>query len=77
MGQTLSIRLDDELLAALDHEARRTGMSRNRLIRDAVVLRLGRAPGLGPLREVVGLIQGPADLSTNRAYRRAWKRPRG
>ena len=77
MSQTLSIRLDEETLAALDEEARKTGMSRNRIVRDAVAQRLRFADRLGPFREAVGLIKGPCDLSTNRAYRRTWKRPPG
>jgi len=75
VSQTLSIRLDDETLAALDDEAQRTGVSRNRIVRDALTERLRRADRLGPFRNVVGLIKGPRDLSTNRAYRRTWKRP--
>lgn len=74
MSQTLSIRLDDELVAALDEEAKRAGITRNRIVRNAIVQRLVHK-NLGAFREVVGLMKGPRDLSTNRAYRRTWKRP--
>jgi ribbon-helix-helix CopG family protein len=74
VSQNLSIRLEDDLVAALDEEARRSGVSRNRIVRDAIVRSLVRKD-LGRFREAVGLMRGPRDLSTNRAYRRAWKRP--
>lgn len=77
MQDTLTIRLGAELAEALQQEARETGLSKGEIARRAIAARLRKAGGLTVMSRYFGAMGGPADLSTNKAYRRAWKKPRG
>jgi metal-responsive CopG/Arc/MetJ family transcriptional regulator len=70
MSRTLTIRLDDDLAQSLEKEVRRTNRSRGRILSDALKehLRTGTPNALDRLRKYVGIIEGPADLSTNKKY---------
>ena len=66
----LTIRLDDETAKALETEAKRTGASKGEVVRAAIRDRLvsTRSSALEALRDLDGIVDGPADLSTNKQY---------
>jgi predicted DNA-binding protein len=70
VSRTLTIRLEDDLAELLEQEARRTNRSRGRILSDALKQHLGtqRPNALERLRKYVGIVEGPADLSTNKKY---------
>jgi hypothetical protein len=72
MPDTLTVRLGDELAAALRREARQSGIPKGEIVREAVAAHLRRAGGLSVMSRYFGVMRGPSDLSTNKAYRRAW-----
>jgi hypothetical protein len=74
MEHTLTIRLDDGLAQALSEEARQTGLSKGQIARDALASRLQSGPKLQVLGRYFGAMRGPKDLSTNKNYRRDWKK---
>ena len=75
MNESLSLRLGDKLARALDEESRETGLPKGEIVRQALEARL-RAGGRLPVMNF-GIVNGPSDLGTNKAYRRKWaqKRP--
>ena len=77
MQDTLTIRLGGDLAEALQREARQTGLSKGEIARQAIADRLRKAGGLPVMSRHFGAMRGPADLSTNKAYRRAWTKKRG
>jgi hypothetical protein len=72
MNESLSLRLGDKLARALNEEARETGLPKGEIVRQALEARLQAAGKLPVMRRYFGLIRGPSDLSTNKAYRRKW-----
>ncbi len=76
MSETLSIRLGERLANALREEARQTGLARGEIARQALESRLQRAGKLSVMSRHFGAIQGPSDLSTNKAHRRNWNKKR-
>jgi Ribbon-helix-helix protein, copG family len=76
MRETLTIRLTDELAEALRREARESGIPRGELVRQAVAARF-RKNSPSVMARYFGAMRGPADLSTNKAYRRSWTKKRG
>ena len=76
MNDTLTIRLDSALATALDSEAKNTGLSKGQIAREALEARLRRRPQLTAMRRHFGSATGPADLSSNKSYRRDWKKKR-
>ncbi|PYQ88727.1 MAG: hypothetical protein DMG02_15870 [Acidobacteria bacterium] len=76
MGDTLTIRLSDELAEALRREARESGIPRGELVRQAIAQRLEKTNSASVMSRHFGTMRGPADLSTNKAYRRAWTKKR-
>ena len=72
MGDTLTIRLSDELAEALRRAARESGIPRGELVRRAIAEHLRRSESPSVMSRHFGTMRGPADLSTNRAYRRSW-----
>jgi hypothetical protein len=74
MSDTLTIRLGRELAEALRTEAEATGKARGEIVRLALEERLKRQAGPRVMRKYFGVVDGPKDLSTNRAYRRQWAR---
>ena len=76
MNETLTIRLGEKLAYALSEEARRTGLAKGEIARQALESRLQGAGKLSAMERHFGSMSGPADLSTNKAYRRVWKKKR-
>jgi hypothetical protein len=76
VNATLTIRLGEKLALALEQEARQTGLSKGELARQALEARLQRTHNLTVMRRHIGAMEGPPDLSTNKVYRRNWKRNR-
>lgn len=70
MDSTLTIRLEGELMQHLEAEARRTRTSKGELVRRALRERLQkRKPSvLDALGDLVGSVEGPADLSSNKRH---------
>jgi hypothetical protein len=75
MRDTLTIRLPEALAEALQREARQTGLPRGEIVRQAIAARLRAARPGSVMTRHFGVMRGPADLSTNKAYRRAWSNP--
>ena len=76
MNETLTIRLGERLAQALREEARQTGLAKGEIARQALETRLRGSRRLTVMRRYFGAMRGPADLSSNKAYRRAWgKKP--
>ena len=76
MNETLTIRLGEKLAFALDEEARRTGLAKGEIARQAIESRLQSSGKLSVMERHFGCMSGPADLSTNKAYRQNWKKKR-
>lgn len=76
MSDTLTLRLPRELSEALRREARESGLPRGEIVRKAVAAHLTRPVGPSVMSRHFGAIRGPADLSTNKSYRRAWTKKR-
>ncbi len=68
MSNALTIRLDPEVARALELEAKRLGSSKGEIVREAIRDRLAstRASVFDALKDLEGLVDGPADLSTNK-----------
>ena len=78
MSKTLTIRLEDDVAEALELEARRTNRSKGRIVRDALKQHALKGPpnALQALKKYAGIIEGPADLSTNKKYLSGIGKPR-
>jgi predicted transcriptional regulator len=74
MGNTLSIRLPEELLERLRQKAKRTGLPVGRLIRQYVESGLSQeaaTSGDQVWRKYLGIIKGgPRDVSTRKGFSR-------
>ena len=68
MGQTLTIRLTDELREWLEQTARKTGLPIGRLVREELEKARERS-GQRFLRRA-GVIDGPPDLSSRKGFSR-------
>jgi Arc/MetJ-type ribon-helix-helix transcriptional regulator len=79
--KTVTVKLPLALSARLDRAAKRRGQTRSEVVREALQSLLGGPNGNGNSSKVrqpqsaldlagdlVGCIQGPGDLSTNRSY---------
>jgi hypothetical protein len=76
VSETLTVRLDEKLAEALTREARQSGLPKGEIVRQAVAAHLQRTPRSSVMSRYFGVMRGPADLSTNKAYRRAWSKKR-
>ena len=72
MPSTLTVRLNDELAEALQKASRESGVPKGDIVRQAVTAHLRKSAGRSVMSRYFGIISGPRDLSTNKAYRRAW-----
>ncbi len=74
MGNTLTVRLPEELLEQLRERARRTGLPMGQLVRQSLETTLAKVPAVGgnqSWRKYVGIIKGgPRDLSTRKGFSR-------
>jgi predicted transcriptional regulator len=73
--QTLTIRLDEPTARRLERESRATRKSKGELVREALEERFTRRRG-SALLKYAGLMEGPADLSTNRKHLAGFGRSR-
>ena len=70
MGNTLTIRLPEELLQRLREKSRRTGLPIGRVVRQAVEAALAHEEN-NPFMEFAGVIKGgPSDLSSRKGFSR-------
>jgi hypothetical protein len=76
MEHALTIRLDEKLAKALQEESRQTGLSKGQIARDALAARLQPSGKLQVMGRYFGVTRGPEDLSSNKNYRRDWKKKR-
>lgn len=76
MNATLTIRLGEDLALALQEEATKAGVSKGEIARQAIAARLRAKGKATTITRHFGVMSGPADLSTNRAYRRTWSKRR-
>jgi predicted DNA-binding protein len=67
MGDTVTVRLTEELATWLKTTARKTGMPVSQLIRDELE-RAKRETGDKPFLRHAGAISGPPDLSSRKGY---------
>jgi hypothetical protein len=72
----LTIRLGERLARALREESRQTGLTKGEIVRQALEVRLQRTGKLKVMHRFFGVMEGPADLSTNKKYRRTWHKKR-
>ena len=72
MNDTLTIRLGEKLAEALRSEAEQTGLAKGEIARQALLARLKKSGKLSVMSRHFGTVRGPADLSTNKAYRKKW-----
>jgi hypothetical protein len=63
------VRLTKELADWLAEQARRTGVSQGKLIRDQ--LEQARAAADKPFMRLAGVVRGPKDLSTRKGFSRS------
>ena len=77
MSERLSVRLGEKLAHALQEEARRTGLAKGEIARQARESRLQQSGRLSVMGRHFGSMRGPDDLSANKAYRRNWNKKRG
>ena len=74
MPRTLTVRLNDDLTEALEKAARESGVAKGEIVRQAVTAHLKKSSGAPVMSRYFGSVTGPADLSTNKSYRRTWAR---
>ncbi len=68
MSNTLTVRLPPQLAAWLIETARRSGVSRGKLIREQ--LEQARASEKQPFLRLAGIVSGPGDLSSRKGFSR-------
>ncbi|OFV92108.1 MAG: hypothetical protein A3H95_05180 [Acidobacteria bacterium RIFCSPLOWO2_02_FULL_64_15] len=68
--------MSEELAGALEREARQSGVSKGEIVRQAIAAHLLKDASSSVMSKYFGVMRGPVDLSTNRAYRRAWAKKR-
>lgn len=69
MGHTITVRLDTELAAWLEHEAEKTGVSQGKIVRDQLE-RAKTASASQSFMRLAGLARGPKDLSARKGFSR-------
>lgn len=68
MSHTVTIRLDDDLLAWLDAVAEATGVPRGTIIRDELERARAAAPKPRAYMRLAGSVRGPKGLSQRRGF---------
>jgi predicted transcriptional regulator len=66
MGNTITVRLPEDLAEWLEQTARKTGLPRGRIIRDE--LEKARKSETRPFLRLAGVIAGPKDLSKRKGF---------
>lgn len=68
MGNTITVRLPDDLAAWLNQVSRETGVPKGRVVREE--LERARKAGRRPFLRWAGTVNGPADLSMRKGFSR-------
>ena len=68
MGNTLTVRLSEDLAAWLEQTARKSGLSRGRIVR--MELERARNASKQPFLRLAGTVEGPANLSLRKGFSR-------
>jgi len=68
MSNTLTVRLPQDLAEWLDQAARKSGVSRGRIVR--MELERARKSSKRPFLRLAGAVVGPANLSTRKGFTR-------
>jgi predicted transcriptional regulator len=68
MGNTLTVRLPEDLAEWLDQTARTAGVSRSRIVR--MELDRARKSSKRPFLRLAGVVGGPPDLSSRKGFSR-------
>ena len=68
MGNTITVRIPDDLAEWLNETARKTGISKGRLVRNE--LERARKLQERPFMRLVGVGSGPPDLSMRKGFSR-------
>ncbi|MDQ6698809.1 MAG: ribbon-helix-helix domain-containing protein [Acidobacteriota bacterium] len=66
MGNTLTVRLPEDLAEWLDATARKSGVSRSRIIR--MELQKARNSSKQPFLRLAGAVEGPSNLSSRKGF---------
>lgn len=74
MSESLTVRLSRDLADALRDEARQSGVPKGEIVRQALSARLQQTSAGSTIARYAGVMRGPSDLSTNKTYRRAWRK---
>jgi hypothetical protein len=70
MGHTITVRLDGDLAAWLEREARKTGVSQGKIVRDQLE-RAKAAASAQSFMRLAGIVRGgPRDVSTRKGFSR-------
>jgi Ribbon-helix-helix protein, copG family len=70
MGNTLTVRLPEELLKRLREKSRRTGLTVGRVVRESLESTLGDENEPGWMKHA-GTMTGPKNLSSRKGYSRS------
>ena len=70
MGNTITVRLSEELAAWLEEAASRSGVSQGKLIRDQLEKARASGEAKGFMR-LAGTVDGPKDLSRRKGFSRS------
>jgi len=66
MGNTLTVRIPEDLASWLDDAARKAGVSRGQLVRSE--LERARKSSKKPFLRLAGAVSGPKDLSLRKGF---------
>lgn len=66
MGNTITVRLPEDLAEWLDSASRKAGVPRGRIVRDQ--LELARKREKQPFLRLAGSVDGPRDLSSRKGF---------
>ncbi len=70
MGNTITIRLPEELADWLEEEASKTGVSQGRIIREELERAKANASNQ-PFMRLAGAVRGPKNLSSRKGFSRS------
>lgn len=71
MGHTLTVRLDADLAAWLELEARQSGVSQGKIVRDELEQARARASAQSFMRLAGAIRGGPKDVSARKGFSRS------
>ena len=74
MNEKLTIHLRKRTARTSEKEARRTGLTKEKVARQALGSRLQRSGKLLVMQRHFGMMRGSPDLSTNKSCHRSWNK---